>query len=78
MRGGASNASRNGAISPITAVPRLSPPDLREHVRDAILRFIDIETWNHCAMVAEAEQESLESFVRAWPQGRSILRQDPE
>jgi hypothetical protein len=40
----------------------LPPPILRERVRQAILNHLDIETWNHCAMIEHAERESLRAF----------------
>jgi hypothetical protein len=40
----------------------LPPPVLRERVRDAILSYIDVQAWNHCARIETAERESLRSF----------------
>jgi hypothetical protein len=40
----------------------LPPPVLRERVRNAILSYIDVEAWNHCARIEAAERESLRSF----------------
>jgi hypothetical protein len=34
----------------------------RERVRNAILSYIDVEAWNHCARIETAERESLRSF----------------
>jgi hypothetical protein len=45
----------------------MNPNDLRERVRDAILSRIDIHAWEHCQAVEKAERESLNAYVRAWP-----------
>jgi hypothetical protein len=38
------------------------PPVLRARVRAAILQFIDLGAWEHCANVERAERESLRKF----------------
>jgi hypothetical protein len=40
----------------------MSPPVLRRRVEAAIRRLINVEAWEHCRMVEEAERESLKRF----------------
>ena len=40
----------------------LPPPDLRQRVRTAIMDYIDVDAWDHCARVEAAERESLRRF----------------
>jgi hypothetical protein len=40
----------------------LSPPILRERVRNAILQYIDLDAWEHCKKVETAELENLRAF----------------
>ena len=40
----------------------MSPPVLRQRVRNAILAEINQAAWEHCAMIEAAERESLRKF----------------
>ena len=40
----------------------LPPPILRARVRDAILNYNDVEAWNHCKKVEDAELANLKAF----------------
>lgn len=44
----------------------MNPNDLRQRLRDEIVRRIDVDAWNHCQEVEEAERESLNRYVSAW------------
>lgn len=44
----------------------MNPNDLRERLRNEIVRRIDVDAWNHCQEVEEAERESLNRYVSAW------------
>jgi hypothetical protein len=41
--------------------------DLRERIREEIAARLDADAWNHCKEVEDAERESLNSYVKAWP-----------
>ena len=44
----------------------MNPNDLRQRLRDEIVRRIDVDAWNHCQAVEDAERESLNEYVQAW------------
>jgi hypothetical protein len=44
----------------------MNPNDLRERLRSEIIRRIDVDAWNHCQAVEDAERESLNEYVQAW------------
>jgi hypothetical protein len=54
----------------------MPPPVLRERVRNAILSYIDVDAWNHCAHIEAAERESLRSFQ--WKRAFSDQSQNTE
>jgi hypothetical protein len=39
----------------------LPPPDLRERVTEAILDYLDVDAWNHCAKIEKAELDNLKA-----------------
>jgi hypothetical protein len=41
--------------------------DLRERIREEITARLDMNVWNHCKEIEDAERESLNSYVKAWP-----------
>jgi hypothetical protein len=45
----------------------MNPNDLRQRIRDEIVVRLDIDAWNHCRDVEDAERESLNSYIKAWP-----------
>ena len=45
----------------------MNPNDLRQRLQDKIIERIDQEAWEHCQAVEDAERESLNRYVRAWP-----------
>ena len=47
----------------------MNPNDLRARVRTAIWNRIDVEAWQHCKRVEDAEKASLNSYIKAWPRG---------
>jgi hypothetical protein len=44
----------------------MNPNDLRQRLRDEIMQRIDVDAWNHCQAVEDAERESLNRYVKAW------------
>ncbi|MQA92690.1 MAG: hypothetical protein GEU90_21115 [Gemmatimonas sp.] len=44
----------------------MDPNDLRDRVRDSIVKEIEPEAWDRCVRAQEAEQESLEHLLDAW------------
>ena len=48
----------------------MNPNDLRERIREEIEGRLDIDAWNHCQAVEDAERESLNSYIKAWPGAR--------
>ena len=44
----------------------MNPSDLRQRLRNEIIQRIDMDAWAHCQAV-EAEQESLNTYIKAWP-----------
>jgi hypothetical protein len=44
----------------------MSPPDLRERVRDTILDLIDLGPWEHAIEIERAEVESMREFSKSW------------
>jgi hypothetical protein len=44
----------------------MNPNDLRERLRNEIIRRIDMDAWAHCQTTEAAERESLNAYVRAW------------
>ncbi len=55
-------------------VDALSPVVLRERMRNAIMKLIDIEKWNHAVKIEKAERESMTNILTDWK--KSISRQD--
>jgi hypothetical protein len=45
----------------------MNPNDLRERIRAEIVDRLDVDAWNHCKEVEDAERESLNSYIKAWP-----------
>ncbi|TPV98735.1 MAG: hypothetical protein USCAAHI_01823 [Beijerinckiaceae bacterium] len=45
----------------------MNPNDLRARLRSEIMARLDIEAWSHCKKVEDAEKESLNSYIKAWP-----------
>jgi hypothetical protein len=52
----------------------MNPNDLRQRLRDEIIRRIDIAAWARCQAIEKAERESLNAYIRAWP--KSIFEPD--
>jgi hypothetical protein len=46
----------------------MNPNVLRQRVRNAIMDRLDMEAWEHCTKVEEAERASLHNYVKAWEQ----------
>jgi hypothetical protein len=44
----------------------MNPNDLRERLRNEIVQRIDVDAWNHCQEIEEAERESLNRYVSEW------------
>jgi hypothetical protein len=44
----------------------MDPNDLRDCVEEAIKDLIDWEEWNRCAVVNEAERESMKTILQGW------------
>jgi hypothetical protein len=47
----------------------MNPNDLRDRIREEIVDRLDVDAWNHCKEVEDAERESLNSYIKAWPGG---------
>ena len=47
----------------------MDPNDLRARVREEIVSRIDMAAWLHCKKTEDAEKESLNRYVKAWPRG---------
>jgi hypothetical protein len=47
----------------------MNPNDLRQRLRNEIVRRIDADAWEHCQKVEEAERESLNRYIAAWGPG---------
>jgi hypothetical protein len=45
----------------------MNPNDLRQHLRNEIIRRIDLDAWAHCQTAEAAERESLNAYLNAWP-----------
>ena len=45
----------------------MNPNDLRQRLRNEIIRRIDLDAWAHCQTTEAAERESLNAYVNAWP-----------
>jgi hypothetical protein len=44
----------------------MNPNDLRQRLRDEIIKRIDVDARVHCQAVEDAERESLNRYVQAW------------
>ena len=44
----------------------MNPNDLRQRLRDEIIKRIDVDAWVHCQTVEDAERESLNRYVQEW------------
>ena len=44
----------------------LDPRTLRERVRNSILRYLDVDAWNHMIEIERAERESMQTVMTAW------------
>jgi hypothetical protein len=44
----------------------MNPNDLRQRLRNEIIRRIDMDAWAHCKTVEVAERESLNKYIEAW------------
>ena len=44
----------------------MNPNDLRQRLRDEIVQRIDVDAWEHCQAVEDAERESLNEYIQAW------------
>ena len=44
----------------------MDPRVLRRRVENAITSYLDIEAWNRCQKVEEAERQSMDAFLTQW------------
>lgn len=53
----------------------MSPVELRERVRDAIVGMLDLPRWHRAIEVEKAERESMTEFMKSW---KGVFRGRPE
>lgn len=48
-------------------VDGLDPRVLRGKLDNAVLKYLDVNSWNHCMAIERAERQSMENFFKAYP-----------